>query len=191
MGFFETVIGFVAPKATTYYILQPGKTYWVRDSGIPIPIRGMENELKIEENIIRLKKSKMIIPRFQAKPIKTALGMKDVCFAYMPDYRNIYPLRVGFNDEKFKIEPEDYNLQYLRGTIRTYQDIQFKDESFWQKYFLPIMFIVGMVTLGVFMRMSLDRMQGIAESFARIEGHVDRVAGNIQNIEPPALPPAK
>lgn len=182
MGIITRLKEFILPNLVVYYILQPGGTYWIKDMGVELSIGGMENELRLQEKILMLKKSKLLIPKFNSIPIKTMFGMKKICFAYMPNYNSILPVDVHLGNQTATFDPEDFNIQYLRGTIRTYQDLQFKEQSFFEKFFLPIIFIVGMIVLGVFLRMTLDRIEGITQQFARIEASVGGIAGQFEEV---------
>lgn len=191
MGLIKNVKEYVYPSAVTFYVLQPGKTFFIKDIGLSIPIGGMENEMRLEETILKLKKSNLLIPKFKTTSVKTFFGMKEVCFAYMADYRTIVPMGYQFNDDNFDIEPEDYNLQYLRGTIRTYQDLQFKKQSRFEQYFLPMMFLIGMLGLGIFMKMSLTKFESIVDKLSmlddRVADIVDRVPATADKV--PDFPP--
>lgn len=170
------------PKTTTFYVLQPGKSHWIKDSGIAIPISDMENELKSEETILKLRKSQLLIPKFPCIPLKTTRGMRDVSFAYMPDYRNIYPLKADFEDGDFGVTPENYDIAYLRGTLRTYQDIKFKVESLWEKYAPFIIVIVVVIVMGIFIRMTSDSFTKMVDSVMRIESKLGQLEGSFDKF---------
>lgn len=170
------------PKVTTFYVLQPGKSHWVKDVGVAIPIGEMENELRTEETILRLKKSKVLLPKFPCIPVKTRWGMKEISFAYMPDYRNVHPLKTDFVDGDFNIVPESYDIAYLRGTLRTYQDIKFKVESLWEKYAPFIIVIVVVVVMGIFIRMTSDAFTKMVDSVMAIESKVTGIDSNLDKL---------
>jgi len=170
------------PRTTTFYVLQPGKSHWIKDSAIAIPISGMENELKTEETILKLRKSHLLIPKFPCIPVRTKQGMKEVSFAYMPDYKNIYPLKVAFDDAEFSIIPENYDISYLRGTLRTYQDIKYKVESLWEKYAPFIIVISVVIVMGIFIRMTSDSFTKMVDSVMRIESKLANIDGSLDKL---------
>lgn len=173
------------PKGKTYYVLQPGKGYWVKDTATEITIEGMENELKQEKKVLKLKKLNMTVIAQTPILVKTLFGMKELSFAYMPDKNTINPVQMEFDDGEYHIVPNQLDLDYIWGTLRTYQDIRFKEISFWDKFLTPIAFLIAMIGLTIFLAKGMTGLETIVDKLGIVANQISDAASTISSAQHP------
>lgn len=179
----------IVPKIRKVEILLPDKSLWVTDKAKDIPIEGMMSELKLEEKIMILTKSKQLIPKFKPQRYKTFLGLKEKFLLYTPDYVNYLPLNTSFKDNEFGVEPENYNHRLMKGLLKTHQITRFKKDKWWEQY-MPIIFIVMLIVAStVYIRASLTEMKEITEIWQNIQEGAIGVAQQAEKLPSAAKPP--